>query len=546
MAQPATAGAIVAGIFAAIAVAYFGYRGYVKWHRYRRRPEDAELPPIRRAMAVPNAGTPPATHHHSPSSSSTMFGGTGRESKASLGGSIYGNLSPTADTVPMVQRHSMSGFGERLHDNSASRPTSPTHSEFANGLSYVRRSTDGFELPASPLSSSSSTMALKRQYGPSAYKGNMVASPSTMSNHSSRRDSYLPHHPYNRESIHIVPPQPLGIGFGGMATALDEKTLAFGKHSGIGATQDSFSSDFSFPSEDQGQQTSQQQSGVTTPQRTLSPSSSAQNTSLGKDQLVRYLQEGPYRSSSGTTAMSPGQTGHVRGGSLGHPALASASASANQSRDLPALPSSQSLSRQGTYHSSASGSVSPPLQAGSHIATPDNSSRQGTPLQGFSKPPSFAGSTTPNSPIMSALPSDAVSASPRPAAIGGTLGDSSVSASSSLHQHNVPKSDSAHDNGTHSGRSDIQEGERSAANTASGSGTPGLDSRRGSGTAGSHSNNSSISAGNSDRGVPTSDVAPGKDGLLPFGLGVQGPDASQQRHDGGSGDHRLQAGVTAQ
>ncbi len=51
------------------------------------------------------------------------------------------------------------------------------------------------------MSSSSSTMTLKRSY---------LRSPSSHSFASSRRESYLPHSPRNRDSIQIVPPQPLG------------------------------------------------------------------------------------------------------------------------------------------------------------------------------------------------------------------------------------------------------------------------------------------------------------------------------------------------
>ncbi|KAL9939221.1 hypothetical protein V8E36_002034 [Tilletia maclaganii] len=49
-----------------------------------------------------------------------------------------------------------------------------------------------------------------------------------------KRESYLPH--LNREAMQIVTPSPLGFGLGGMATATDQRTLAFSKASGIGDT----------------------------------------------------------------------------------------------------------------------------------------------------------------------------------------------------------------------------------------------------------------------------------------------------------------------
>lgn len=80
----------------------------------------------------------------------------------------------------------------------------------------------------STISSSSSTMTLKRSYLRSQSSSQL----SYMST-SSRRESYLPHSPLYRDSIQIVPPQPLGFG-GSMALATDQKTLVFSSNSGIG------------------------------------------------------------------------------------------------------------------------------------------------------------------------------------------------------------------------------------------------------------------------------------------------------------------------
>lgn len=123
-------------------------------------------------------------------------------------------------------------------DGLASTSTSEMPSPSMRAIDSVVQSTpsETYEAPhyrgASTISSSSSTMTLKRSYlrSPSASQLSYMST-------SSRRESYLPHSPLNRDSIQIIPPQPLGFG-GSMAMATDQKTLAFSKDSGIGGTED--------------------------------------------------------------------------------------------------------------------------------------------------------------------------------------------------------------------------------------------------------------------------------------------------------------------
>ncbi|CEH12452.1 hypothetical protein CBOM_00433 [Ceraceosorus bombacis] len=256
MAQPATAAIVVAMIFVAAFVLFFGYKGYKKYHYHKQRKAmQAELPPIREppsnyflaAGATPSGGSPLSP----PSTIGTLYGDTwgrnswrGSTSKASLGGRGYSDMG-----------------GRRM---SSSGLLGSPGAEAAFGGSQTGAAADG-SAPASPLSlgvdavlpaapgeaydhsrgiSSTSTNALKRSYAGSVYSGagggpgsdrgatDMYLPP--------RRQSYLPHLPSNRESIQIVPPQPLGFGLGGMAQATDEKTLAFSTVSGIGSDGDEF------------------------------------------------------------------------------------------------------------------------------------------------------------------------------------------------------------------------------------------------------------------------------------------------------------------
>ncbi|KAE8233716.1 hypothetical protein CF326_g1253 [Tilletia indica] len=62
--------------------------------------------------------------------------------------------------------------------------------------------------------------------------GSVLGVPSLYGGQRIKRESYLPH--LNRDAMQIVTPSPLGFGLGGMATATDQRTLAFSKASGIG------------------------------------------------------------------------------------------------------------------------------------------------------------------------------------------------------------------------------------------------------------------------------------------------------------------------
>ncbi|CAO1624923.1 unnamed protein product [Parajaminaea phylloscopi] len=300
MGQPATAGIIVAAIFVSIAALYLGYRGYVKWHRYRNKPTDSELPPIREPLT-------PYTASPSGQPNSSVYGDTwrtaGTASRASLkgaGGSIYGQLSP--DFGPASRRPSLGAFPTGNSPDSA--PTSPFAMPADTQFPAAAAASPSSDTIAQHRMSSASTMTLKRTYAGSVYKGSSSMSMTPPLSPTQKRDSYLPHSPYNRDSIHIVPPQPLGVGFGSMAMATDERTLAFSKTSGIGSGEDTFSSGLVWGSKS----TPAELSASGAPERTLSPthsvSSSSQgwSASVGRDQLHRYLQEGPARVQSGRLA----------------------------------------------------------------------------------------------------------------------------------------------------------------------------------------------------------------------------------------------------
>ncbi|TKY89406.1 hypothetical protein EX895_001937 [Sporisorium graminicola] len=215
MSQPSTAAIVVASIFGGIALIFVAYKAYRKLWHCMHRPE--QLPPI----------TQPPTAY---------YGGVVMSTVVDMPTSSYIERSASSTDYLAVSSPSTSTWpqGDGLASTSTSEMPSPsmraidsvvlsTPSEIYDAAHYRGTST---------ISSSSSTMTLKRSYlrSPSASQLSYMST-------SSRRESYLPHSPLNRDSIQIIPPQPLGFG-GTLAMATDQKTLAFSKDSGIGASDD--------------------------------------------------------------------------------------------------------------------------------------------------------------------------------------------------------------------------------------------------------------------------------------------------------------------
>lgn len=182
----------------------------------------------------------------------------------------------TASEIPSYHSRaaSLSTSQWQQNDGLTSTSTSEMPSPSMRGLDSVVLSSpsetyDPHYRGPSTISSSSSTMTLKRSYLKSS------ASQLSILSNSSRRESYLPHSPLNRDSIQIIPPQPLGFG-GNMAMATDQRTLAFSTNSGIGASED-FTSGLVW----------------TEPSDQASRSRNARRPHLGNQERHRYLMEGP-------------------------------------------------------------------------------------------------------------------------------------------------------------------------------------------------------------------------------------------------------------
>ncbi|EPQ28203.1 uncharacterized protein PFL1_04031 [Pseudozyma flocculosa PF-1] len=216
--QPATAAIVVAAIFGALAVLFFSYRIYRKVWNHRHR--DQLLPPVREpptAYYGQSAVTPMA--QASPYSFFAQANGTGSKGSSIAVPSPSYNGAATPNELP-----SPSTPAADLNLTDAGPMPEPYD---AHGRGY------------STVSSSSSTMTLKRSYASGLPKPSSASVHSALSTPSmGRRESYLPHSPLNRDQIQIVPPQPLGFGTGGFAMATDQRTLAFSKMSGIGAGED--------------------------------------------------------------------------------------------------------------------------------------------------------------------------------------------------------------------------------------------------------------------------------------------------------------------
>ncbi|PWN51027.1 hypothetical protein IE53DRAFT_66875 [Violaceomyces palustris] len=232
MSQPYTAAIVVGSIFAGLALLFFGYKGYKKIWNMRHK--DHVLPPIRE----------PPTAYYSASMNSSPY--------------VPGLLSPTNVGSPTDMPSSpSSALAERYDGNPPLTTLAMGHARPGN---------------YSTISSTSSTMTLKKSYAPSLSNSlHSLTLPPGPAGLATKRESYLPHSPLNRESIQIIPPQPLGYGFGAMALATDQRTLAFSRSSGVGSTAEEFSNGFFWNSSD----------------------AREQHPVLQEEQRQRYLQKGP-------------------------------------------------------------------------------------------------------------------------------------------------------------------------------------------------------------------------------------------------------------
>ncbi|KAF6767313.1 hypothetical protein PSEUBRA_003899 [Kalmanozyma brasiliensis GHG001] len=270
MSQPNTAAIAVAAIFGGIALVFASYKAYRKiWHCMHR---SEELPPL---------SQPPTTTYHGGVVTNTVSDmPTSRSINRSAGSTDY-LITSSASTSTW---HQADGLG--------STSTSEMPSPNMQALDSVVLSTpseiyDPSRPGASVISSSSSTMTIKRSYlrSPSTSQISYMSNPS-------RRESYLPHSPHNRDMIQIVPPQPLGFG-GRMAMASDQKTLAFSEDSGIGLSED-FTS------------------GLIWTER------NPHRPHLAQQERKRYLMEGPVssRSSEAPSPLTTSRSGSSPGGGV--------------------------------------------------------------------------------------------------------------------------------------------------------------------------------------------------------------------------------------
>lgn len=389
------------------------------------------------------AASPGGTPEYSP-----WRGMAGSMSKSSFAmdrpGSIYGGGLSTlgGDTNSgggyHSRSHSLAGLSPPAaaaaeHD---SRPTSPYSASTSYPIDSTSLAELGVAVPprvASPdaiseagasnappssshrqrtMSSSSSTMTLRRSYAGDYYSssrrnsalfgssgnigGGIMAGGSGGAGPSSKRDSYLPHLPSNRDAIQIVPPQPLGIGLGGLATAMDQKTLAFSKSSGIGLGEEAFGDGkFSWNDATGQQQQDQQAQTQHQHQRSLSPSSGSVSGSgsIGPQQLHRYLQEGPLGRNSEAARRSPWEATSGSGGYAGVPPVRGGTPQSSHyngttANSSPILGAQQQQHQQGAYQHNSKPLPSQP-HSSSDTAAGSSSSRSASGTAGS---PSASGS----------------------------------------------------------------------------------------------------------------------------------------------------------
>ena len=350
---------MVACIVGGVVLLFIAYKVYVKYY-YHKQKMQTILPPTREPLAY-------STHSMSPSTNTMMAGSLygdaynrdswrASQSKASLSSHLDRGYGSEVNYPYHSQRRSSSQgllasppAGVYHHDSSA--PNSPlSPSTDINGPSVPPSALDVYDSPqhSKALSSSSSTMTLKRSYASSVKSaGGMLNAPLP----SHRRDSYLPHLPENRDQVQIVPPQPLGFGLGGMATSLDQKTLAFSTSSGIGGGDDDFTRGLVW------------QEG--------NPDAVARASKLGEEERMRYLAQGPVRTTS-PAAMRGAVHNHLYAGS-------NAGSSGVRTPDVPSS-RSRSPAHPAAWDGSSSSDVGPSVsQRGgvppSHPLEPSNSTQ---------------------------------------------------------------------------------------------------------------------------------------------------------------------------
>lgn len=348
MGQPAYAAVAVALIFIALIGSVVGYKLYRRWQwrKVRRQQEAAEEAAA--AEAINNRSTANLSSMHFPMRSTSPG--------PSMIGSLYGEAYPRESIGGRVSMSKASLYsvpapayynGSSASEYALSRPRRSSSqgllrvaSPVASPAGYVSQEPS---MPGSPisqsavgaegaveaggspssepldgpthqraLSSASSTMTLRRQYAASTYRsgaygggvspgpyrgapspGPYRSGPSPGPYHV-RRDSYLPHLPENRDHVQIVPPTPLGFGLGGMAQAVDQKTLAFSTTSGIG----DFNEDFS--------------NGLLWVAQTPAEAEASRGANFSEEERKRYLAQGPSSSQTGAQSRS-GLTPAMRG-----------------------------------------------------------------------------------------------------------------------------------------------------------------------------------------------------------------------------------------
>lgn len=368
MGQPATAAIVVGCIVGGVVFVFIAYKGYVRYYHHKHKRQTI-LPPARELSGY-------ASHSLSPSGGTmtgSLYGDAynnrdswkGSHSKASLSSHLdkfgsesnYPYASQRRSSSQGLLATSPTGGAFNPEASAPSSPLSPS-TDIGFGPAMPPSAMDTYEggNHSKGLSSTSSTMTLKRSYAPSV-KSSVKSAGGMSSLPTYRRDSYLPHLPENRDQIQIVPPQPLGFGLGGMATAVDQKTLAFSSTSGIGGGEDDFTRGLIW------------QEG--------NPDTAAQfrASKLGEDERNRYLAQGPVRT------MSPAA---MRGAVHNH--LYDGSNAGSSGVRTPDVPSSRSRSPaqvapwDGSSTSDIGPSVSqrgtvPPSQPLSHPLEASNSSQ---------------------------------------------------------------------------------------------------------------------------------------------------------------------------
>jgi len=403
MGQPATAAIIVGCIVGGVVFVFVAYKVYVKYY-YHKHKTQIVLPPAREPQSYTSHPLSPSTN----TMTGSLYGDAynrdswkGSHSRASISSHLDKHGSENNYPYHSQRRSSSQGLLGSAFNPDASAPNSPLSpsTDLSIGPSMPPSTLDNYEVNAhrKELSSSSSTMTLKRSYAPSVKSsGGMSSTPAY------RRESYLPHLPENRDQIQITPPQPLGFGLGGMATAIDQKTLAFSTTSGIGSGEDDFTR------------------GLVWQEGNPDAAAQLKAAKLGEEERLRYLAQGPVRT------MSPGA---MRGAIHNH--VYSNSNAGSSGMRTPDVPSSRSRSPaqvapwDGSSTSDVGPSVSqrgtiPPSQPPSHPLESSYSSQslnsqtarnaaftsQQSPLglmsEGIPSHP-LASTGTSNSPILSAF-----------------------------------------------------------------------------------------------------------------------------------------------